>query len=82
MTMSGSVTVGGHEVTWVDFARHIDLTTCWIYESVLADLGACRNCCCTDCGCCVGCGDVDADCDVNISMVFGITSRHGYVCVM
>ncbi|QFG08473.1 hypothetical protein I5H09_gp018 [Mycobacterium phage Yunkel11] len=43
-----------------------------IYNQVLDDLGACRNCGCADCGCCVGCGQVDAD-------LFG---SHGYACVM
>lgn len=32
-----------------------------IYDQVLDDLGACLNCRCADCGCCVGCGQVDAD---------------------
>ena len=34
--------------------------------------GVCPNCLCTDCGCCIGCGQVDAD-------IFG---SHGYWCVL
>lgn len=43
-----------------------------IYDQVLEDPGAWRNCRCTDCGCCVGCGQTDAD-------LFG---AHGYACVV
>ncbi|QFG09466.1 hypothetical protein I5H08_gp021 [Mycobacterium phage Yuna] len=43
-----------------------------IYDQVLDDLDACRNCRCTDCGCCHGCGDTDAD----------VIGSHGYWCVL
>ncbi|WNM68377.1 hypothetical protein SEA_TIERRA_88 [Mycobacterium phage Tierra] len=45
-----------------------------IYDQVLADLGVCLNCRCTDCGCCVGCGGVDADVDP--------AGTHGYHCAL
>lgn len=34
-----------------------------IYNALLNELGACSNCGCTDCGCCLGCGELDADLD-------------------
>lgn len=32
-------------------------------EATIAALGVCRNCLCTDCGCCPGCAAVNADVD-------------------
>lgn len=34
--------------------------------------GICMNCLCTDCGCCVGCGQPDAD----------LIGSHGYWCAL
>lgn len=39
-----------------------------IWFGLLTELGICANCLCMDCGCCIGCGQVDAD-------LFGV---HGY----
>lgn len=43
-----------------------------ICDQLLEEWGLCRNCYCSDCGCCVGCGGVNAD----------FESGHGYACVM
>lgn len=43
-----------------------------IWDSVVRDLGVCINCLCSDCGCCHGCGDINAD-------LFG---AHGYACTV
>ncbi|QNJ58303.1 hypothetical protein SEA_ELLIE_80 [Mycobacterium phage Ellie] len=61
-------------ITAAEWRRHLDWYASPIFDQVLADLGACLNCRCTDCGCCVGCGGVDADLDP--------PGSHGYVCVM
>lgn len=39
-----------------------------LWYQVRADLDVCTNCLCTDCACCVGCGQPDAD----------IVGVHGY----
>lgn len=43
-----------------------------IWDSVIRDLSICTNCWCTDCGCCIGCGDINADCE----------GDHGYHCAL
>ncbi|QJD50484.1 hypothetical protein SEA_CHRIS_82 [Mycobacterium phage Chris] len=60
------------EITRAEWLRIAFWPQSPIFDQVVDDLGACLNCLCTDCGCCVGCGQVDAD-------LFG---AHGYVCVM
>ncbi|AIM50412.1 hypothetical protein PBI_OMNICRON_79 [Mycobacterium phage Omnicron] len=45
-----------------------------IFDQVVDDLDACRNCLTVDCGCCPGCGGTDADLDP--------PGSHGYACVM
>lgn len=62
----------GKEETRQDFLDRCFQFTNPIWDSVVRDLDICTNCWCSDCGCCVGCGQVDAD-------LFG---AHGYVCVM
>jgi hypothetical protein len=50
-----------------------------IWDSVIVDLGVCTNCLCSDCGCCMGCADINADC----VLPFPYSSEsHGYGCVM
>lgn len=44
-----------------------------IWDSVMRDFDICMNCWCSDCGCCVGCVEINADLD---------PKAHGYVCVM
>ena len=46
---------------WQDFRARMNLVSTPIFDSVLTDLGACRNCLCADCGCCPGCVEQDAD---------------------
>lgn len=60
------------EIPLATYRREVNWPITPIYDQVLRDLDACLNCRCADCGCCVGCGQVDAD-------YFG---AHGYVCVM
>lgn len=43
-----------------------------ILRGLIRDLGVCPNCLCTDCGCCIGCGQLDAD----------IVGSHGYWCAL
>lgn len=43
-----------------------------IWWALVYTPGMCSNCLCTDCGCCVGCGQVDAD-------IFG---SHGSWCAL
>uniref|UniRef100_A0AAU8GRK9 Uncharacterized protein n=1 Tax=Mycobacterium phage Pharb TaxID=3136626 RepID=A0AAU8GRK9_9VIRU len=62
------------EIPTAEFLRELRWHPEPIYDQVLDDLGLCRNCKCADCGCCPGCGGVDADLDP--------PGSHGYVCVM
>lgn len=41
-----------------------------IWWQLVVESPVCSNCFCTDCGCCVGCGQVNAD----------VVGRHGYWC--
>ncbi|QRY51815.1 hypothetical protein [Mycolicibacterium septicum] len=43
-----------------------------IWYSITAELDICSNCLCTDCGCCYGCGGVNAD--------VVRPEEHGYHC--
>jgi hypothetical protein len=43
-----------------------------IWWHLIHEPGVCPNCMCTDCGCCVGCGGINAD----------LEGGHGYACVM
>lgn len=43
-----------------------------LWRELVEQLGVCTNCMCNDCGCCVGCGDTDAD----------IIGSHGYGCTL
>lgn len=60
------------EQTREEFLRFCEYFHAPIWESVIRDLDICSNCWCTDCGCCVGCGGINAD----------IEGWHGYGCVM
>lgn len=62
------------EIPVAEFLREMRWPIEPIRDQVLDDLGLCRNCLCSDCGCCVGCGGVDADLDP--------AGSHGYACVM
>lgn len=43
-----------------------------IWHALAYHSTVCPNCLCADCGCCLGCGQVDAD-------IFG---SHGYWCAL
>lgn len=43
-----------------------------IWWQLLDESGVCTNCLTDDCGCCVGCGGINADCDP--------PGTHGYWC--
>lgn len=67
--------VDGERIEWTakeasDWAFNF---TTPIWDSVVRDLDICTNCWCTDCGCCIGCGEINADIDYR---------PHGYACVM
>lgn len=64
---------GGIEWTHKQFRDLCFQFTNPIWDAVVSDLSICINCWCTDCGCCAGCGGINADLDPN---------GHGYVCVM
>ncbi|QAX95622.1 hypothetical protein I5H03_gp024 [Mycobacterium phage Nibb] len=62
------------EIPVAEFLREMRWPVEPIYDQVLDDLGACRNCLTSDCACCPGCGGTDADLDP--------PGSHGYACVM
>lgn len=58
------------EIPLAEYRREMSWWDAPIYDQVLADLGACTNCRTSDCACCYGCGQPDAD----------IIGLHGYGC--
>ncbi len=60
----------GVEVTCAEYRESMRWRSCdWIYQELME--GRCTNCRSTECHCCVGCGQPDAD----------IIGSHGYHCV-
>lgn len=65
--------IGPNGENWAckDFLNFCFTFTNPIWDSVIRDFDICTNCWCSDCGCCIGCGGINAD-------FFG---SHGYGCV-